>query len=196
MLPFLRITFAAPPVPILTHRCGRDNLFLMRRLSESTAIRELLRGRRALAHDIAERYETKARPCSECTTPGICCLDAHFVNVRITRLETAAVRRALNELPEAARDAVQTRARDAVERFKLDAAASTTYACPLFEKGVGCLVHNTAKPAPCILHACYDRPEDLPPDSLLQTEEARTANLDRRTYGRLTLTPIPVALLK
>lgn len=168
----------------------------MRRLSESTAIRELLRGRRALRRNVAERYETKARHCSECPTPGICCLDAHFVNVRITRLETAAIRRALAELPAATRDAVQTRAHDTVERFKLDADSSATYACPLFEKGVGCLVHNTAKPAPCILHACYDRPEDLPPDSLLQTEEARTANLDRRTYGRLTLTPIPVALLR
>ena len=168
----------------------------MRRLSESTAIRELLRGRRALRRDIAERYETKARPCSECATPGICCLDAHFVNVRITRLETAAIRKALDELPSEIRERVAARARDAVERFKLDADSSATYACPLFEKGFGCLVHNTAKPAPCILHACYDDPADLPPDSLLQTEEARTANLDRRTYGRITLTPIPVALLK
>ena len=70
-----------------------------------------------------------------------------------------------------------------------------TYACPLFEKGVGCLVHNSAKPLPCIAHACYEREADLPPDELLTEREIKIAELNRKVYGRAEPpVPIPVAI--
>jgi hypothetical protein len=169
-------------------------LFTMRLVSENRSLAALISGRRDLARSVAETYEHAAKSCATCETPGACCLDAHFVNVRVTRLEAAAIRNTLAEMPEDLRERVGERAREAVRRFGLDGSSTGTYACPLFERGVGCLVHNAAKPAPCIIHACYERAEDLPPDSLLEAEEIRTAELDRRTYGRVTLTPIPVAV--
>ena len=57
-----------------------------------------------------------------------------------------------------------------------------TYACPLFEKGTGCLVHHEGKPLPCIQHACYDNKEDLPPDEILAEHEGLVERLNRRTY--------------
>jgi hypothetical protein len=65
----------------------------------------------------------------------------------------------------------------------------------LFEKGVGCLVHLDGKPVPCIVHACYDRREDLPPDEVQLEAEVKIADLNERTYGRrLPVLPLPVAL--
>ena len=166
----------------------------MRLVSESKSINALISGRREFAQEIATHFEHAAKSCATCDTPGACCLDAHFVNVRVTRLEAAAIRKTVADLPEELKGRVVERAQDAVKRFDLNGASTGTYACPLFEKGIGCLVHNTAKPAPCIIHACYERAEDLPPDSVLEAEEIRTAELDRRTYGRVTLTPIPLAV--
>ena len=44
---------------------------------------------------IRENFEFKAKDCGACETKGACCLDAHFVNVHITRLEAEAVLQAL-----------------------------------------------------------------------------------------------------
>ena len=119
----------------------------MRYTSESKAIEQLEVIRREFAHEIAGRFEHNAKPCSQCETPGACCLDEHFVNVRISRIEAAAIKRALNDLPESLRSKVMDRTTTVVERLK--SGDGEKYACPLYEKGIGCLVHHTAKPLPC-----------------------------------------------
>lgn len=71
------------------------------------------------------------------------------------------------------------------------------FACPLFERGVGCLVHEKAKPLACIAHACYEKQEDLPPESLLTEREGLIEKLNLRTYGSSKpWLPIPDALRK
>ena len=163
-------------------------------LSESNAIVRLDDIRRGFAQEIQEQFEHNARPCSYCKTPGACCLDEHFVNVRISRLEAAGMKRALAELPQLKIAEVGRRTNVAVEKYAL-LSGGENYACPLYEKGVGCLVHETAKPLPCIAHACYERKEDLPPDELLGEREVDIDRLNRRVYGKSEpLQPIPVAL--
>jgi hypothetical protein len=134
-------------------------------------------------------YEHAAEDCATCPTRGACCTDAHFVNVHITRLEAVAIRETLARTPrltEAERRAVYSRARETVERYGLRAAGDTfaqTYACPLYEPSVGCLVHARAKPAACIQHACYENWEDLPPLRLQTRAEHRVEQLNREVYG-------------
>jgi|SRR5690606_13878819 len=170
----------------------------MRKLSENAALEMLSRMRSEFTDIIRSEYEKNAEPCDTCETKGACCLDAHFVNVRITRLEAAAITRELRRLPVIERAAVRERIVDAVERFGLDDTDETTdktYACPLFEHGAGCLVHDTAKPLPCIAHACYERKEDLPPEHLLSENECRVFELSRRTYTSASFPkPLPAAL--
>jgi hypothetical protein len=120
---------------------------------------------------------------------GVCCTDAHFVNVHITRLEAVAIRETLERTPrltDEAKRAVYRRAREAVSHYGLRAAAETfaqTYACPLYDATVGCIVHRRAKPAPCIQHACYENWEDLPPQSLQSRTEHRIEQLNTAVYG-------------
>lgn len=148
---------------------------------------------------IAETYEHRAQPCVLCITPGACCLDEHFVNVHVSRLEAVAIGKAIAELPAKTQKAVRERTAKVIEKYKLHEAIDTrtaTYACPLFEKGTGCLVHNTAKPLPCIMHACYSSEADLPPDELLDKAELAVHNLNTQTYGQATAhLPIPLAIL-
>jgi len=165
-----------------------------RSISESEALKRLDQIRNAFKKRVSEAYEHAAKPCSACSTPGACCLDAHFVNVRISRLEAAAIARSLEELEPEHRREVYDRINESISRFKLDERANT-YACPLYEKSVGCLVHNTAKPLPCVMHACYQRQEDLPPDELLDEAELLVDGLNRKVYGRsLPLVSLPVAI--
>ncbi len=165
-------------------------------LSETKALARLDAIRTAFADQIRTKYEHRAKPCSACKTPGACCLDAHFVNVRITRLEANAIKQRLQELPDELQNRVAERIENAVEKYDLRYAdgISKTYACPLFEKGIGCIVHETAKPLPCIAHACYENKNDLPPDEMLTARETEVFELNRRTYGDGCLAPIPVAL--
>jgi len=120
----------------------------------------------------------------------VCCTDAHFVNVHITRLEAVAIRRTLERTPRLTlerRRAVYARAHAVVARYDLRASSGDTYAqtysCPLFEPGVGCLVHRRAKPAPCIQHACYDNWEDVPALDLQWQAERRVEQLNTNVYG-------------
>lgn len=160
----------------------------MRFLSESSGIDRLAEIREDFRSEVAAGFEHRATSCSTCRTPGVCCLDEHFVNLRVTRLEAAAIRKAVGELDAETRSAVFSRL------SKIDKNAEF-YACPLFRTGVGCLVHNTAKPLPCIAHACYERKEDLPPDELLAEREVEIDKLNRRVYGKSeTPLPIPLAL--
>ena len=161
----------------------------MKELSEAAALTRLQRHKAAYQSHIKLRYEAAARDCRTCPTAGVCCTDAHFVNVHITRLEAVAIRETLARTPrltDAERVAVYQRARQAVARYRLRAAGDTfrqAYSCPLFEPRVGCLVHARAKPAPCIQHACYESWEDMPPIGLQWQTERRVERLNERVYG-------------
>ncbi|HEX2638975.1 MAG TPA: hypothetical protein VHL50_00305 [Pyrinomonadaceae bacterium] len=167
-------------------------------ISETKAIDAANRLKHEFALHVRDSYEHRAKSCLMCETLGVCCTDAHFVNVRISRLEAAAIRNVIGRLPEERRAEVRGRIDAAIEKYKLSAdanAAEQKFACPLFEKGVGCLVHNSGKPLPCIQHACYERKEDLPPDQLLEENEAAVERLNRRVYGGPQgLLPLPVAV--
>ena len=164
------------------------------------AIERLRDVRNEFADRIRSSFEDKAKPCSICEKPGSCCLDEHFVNVRISRLEASAIRRRLDELDGEVRRKVDARINESIKKYRLDetgASSNRTYSCPLFERSVGCLVHTKAKPLPCIAHACYESGEDLPPDELLAEAETAVASLNRRAYGKaLPLQPIPVAIAR
>lgn len=170
---------------------------LMKILPEKKALELLERIRTSFGNDVRTNFEHRAKSCLTCGTPGACCLDEHFVNVRISRLEAVAIGRVLDSLPDERRLAVVERISAAIERFGLDASEDPlkTYACPLYEKGSGCLIHEGAKPLPCIQHACYESPDDLPPDEMLDQAEAAVDALNVRAYGvTQTLLPIPAAV--
>lgn len=173
----------------------------MRRLSERAALARLQRAKADYQSHVIRNYEHAARDCRTCPTAGVCCTDAHFVNVHVTRLEAVAVRETLERTPRLGDDerrAVYARAAAAVEHYGLKTTGDTfaqTFACPLFEPGVGCLVHRRAKPAPCIQHACYDAWEDVPPAGLQWQAERRVEQLNTEVYGAAwAWLPLPVWL--
>ncbi len=158
----------------------------MKTLSETKALKELHKLKTTYQSFIKTDYEHKARDCQTCSTKGACCLDAHFVNVHITKLEAFAIRKTLENLSREKQREVYERAAETIEKYDLKTFGDTfaqTFACPLFEKGVGCLVHFEGKPAPCISHACYENKEDLPPDELQHEVEDKIERLNKRTYG-------------
>src|ERR1041384_1409942 len=112
----------------------------MKELTERAAVARLQRAKRAYQSHIKLVYEPAARSCRACPTPGVCCTDAHFVNVHITRLEAVAIRDTLARTPRLCEDerrAVYARAREAVGRYGLTANGETlaqTFSCPLFLK--------------------------------------------------------------
>lgn len=156
---------------------------------EDAALAKLQRLKSAYQRSIARTFERAAEDCRTCRTPGACCLDAHFVNVHITRLEAVSIRRTIERTPRLSEDerrSVYSRAEEAVSRYDLRASGDTfkqTFSCPLYVPRLGCIVHRRAKPAPCIQHACYENWEDLPPDSLQQRAEHRVEELNREVYG-------------
>ena len=173
----------------------------MRKLPEAEAVARLKRGKAAFQTHIKLNFEHRALDCRVCPTPGVCCTDAHFVNVHITRLEAVAIRDTLALTPrldEEARRAVYTRARDCVVRYRLGASGDSfaqTFSCPLFAKGTGCLVHQRAKPAPCVQHACYEDWANVPPLDTQWREERRIEQLNTEVYGAAwEWLPIPVWL--
>ncbi|HEV7701719.1 MAG TPA: hypothetical protein VGO43_15920 [Pyrinomonadaceae bacterium] len=148
-----------------------------------------------LRTDVAT-YERNATPCIACDTPGACCLDTHFVNVQISRLEAAAIAEVIEALDPIRRAAVNERIVETVAILHPNAERhSSTFACPLYERGTGCLVHNEAKPVPCIVHACYGRRDDLPPDDLQDAAELVVDKLNTTVYGRsLPHAALPIAV--
>jgi hypothetical protein len=148
---------------------------------------------------IRENFEFKAKECVSCPTQGACCLDAHFVNVHITRLEAEAIQQVLGKFSEEKRAEIYRRIEETIEEYKLQTVGDTfaqTFACPLFERGIGCLVHETAKPLPCIQHACYEREEDLPPQFLQDYQTEKVEKLNREVYGDdWRWLPMPVWLI-
>ena len=170
----------------------------MKRLSETKALIELQKLKDDYREFIKTNYEHNAKSCLTCDTKGVCCLDAHFVNVRITKLEAVAIRRTLKNLSVEKQREIYKRAADAIEKYQLnsvDDIFEKTFACPLFEKGSGCLVHFQGKPAPCISHACYENADNLPPEKFQTEVENRIEKLNKRTYGNaFSQLPLPVWL--
>ena len=170
----------------------------MKFFSETHALEKLHQLKTDYAAQTKTGYEHKAKSCLTCETQGACCLDAHFVNVHITRLEAVVIRNAIGKLSEERQDEINSRVDETVRKYALSTEGDTfaqTYACPLFEKGTGCLVHAAGKPLPCIQHACYENERDLPPDELLSEQERRVENLSKRTYGNeAEWLPLPVAI--
>jgi hypothetical protein len=167
-------------------------------MDEQEALAELRHVKDSYRRFIRDNFESAAQDCGTCPTFGDCCTDAHFVNVHITRLEAVAIRETLNQLPESAKQTVYERIANTIEKYKLKDDGDTfdkTYACPLFEPKIGCLVHTEAKPAPCIQHACYERAEDLPPQCLQDNAERKIERLNQNLYGEdWCWLPLPVQL--
>jgi hypothetical protein len=140
---------------------------------------------------IQENFEFKAKSCMTCETQGICCTDAHFVNVHITQLEALAIIEKLkNE---------NTKVEQTISRYSLSENGDTfeqKYSCPLFEKGIGCTIHGDTKPVPCVSHACYEREEDLPPQFLQDRIEAKINSLNKETFSESKWLPLPIWLEK
>jgi len=170
----------------------------MKLLSRSKAIARLQNAKDELRSIVGSKYEHRAKDCLTCDTRGACCLDAHFVNVRISRLEAEVINTVLNGLAPFERQKARLRIEDSIDKYELSLdleSAEQTYACPLFDEKVGCMVHKTGKPAPCITHACYESSEDLPPGELLEKCELTIDDLNVKVYGRpQPLLPIPLAL--
>lgn len=170
----------------------------MKPLGEKQALRRLADMRTRFSTQIRERYEHKAKSCLTCETQGACCLDEHFVNVHISRLEAAAIRQTISGFSEETQREVNGRIDHAISEYALTDEGDTfaqTYACPLFEKGTGCLVHEQGKPVACITHACYENKADLPPAELQERQEQLVDDLNTRAYGRpQTWLPIPLAI--
>ena len=168
----------------------------MKQRSEKRTLENLHRLKSDFAARIRSDFEHRAKSCVTCETPGACCLDAHFVNVHITRLEAVAIRDVIDALPN--RDEILKRVDKAIATYGLSTAGDTfskTYACPLFEKGTGCLVHERGKPLPCIAHACYENKEDLPPDELVAEQEGLVEKLNELTYRKIPRwLPLPIAI--
>lgn len=166
----------------------------MKNLSEKKAILRLDKLKSKYRQNITENYESKAKNCLTCETKGACCLDAHFVNVHITRLEAVAMKQVLSELEESKQIEISERISETIKRYNLNDSGDTfsqTFACPLFEKGIGCLVHSV-KPIPCIQHACYEFQQDLPPDELQEDAEIKIERLNRQAYGNSKWLPLPL----
>lgn len=168
-------------------------------LSEKRALAKLQKLKADYRNSIKTGYEHKAKNCLTCETRGACCLDAHFVNVHITRLESVAIRQTLEKLSAEKRREIHQRVENTIEKYDLKTSGdrfAQTFACPLFEKQVGCLVHSTAgKPAPCIQHACYESRADLPPDALQEKTEAKIERLNKLAYKNdWSWLPLPVWL--
>ena len=169
----------------------------MKPISETRALGLLATIKANLRSEISN-FESRAKSCATCETPGACCLDAHFVNVHISRLEAVAIKNVLAQMPPDLGQRVNARIDESISKYGLTADCDTftrTYGCPLFERGVGCLVHSTAKPAACITHACYENKIDLPPDDLQTDAERQVDDLNTRVYGRpQPWMPIPLAI--
>lgn len=170
----------------------------MKRLSEQKALSALRKLKSEYRDFINSNYEHKAKNCLTCETRGACCLDAHFVNVHITKLEAVAIRAALKDFNEKKQREIYNRAADAIKKYDLSADGDTfkqTFACPLFEKEIGCLIHEKGKPAPCISHACYEKKEDLPPERFQEEVEDKIEKLNKRTYDeKFSWLPLPIWL--
>ncbi len=169
----------------------------MKTLSEKQALLKLRKLKNDFRDEVKQKYEHRAKSCETCETKGACCLDAHFVNVHITRLEAVLINEEIGKFSPEKQNEISKRIVETIKKYDLNSDGDTfqkTFACPLFEKNVGCTIH-AVKPIPCIAHACYERQEDLPPDEL-QTEAAtKIERLNGQTYKQFAQwLPLPILL--
>ncbi len=146
---------------------------------------------------IRENFEFKAKDCITCETKGVCCTDAHFVNVHITELEAGVIIETLSQFPVEKQTEIFKRVENTVEKYHLKDSGNTfaqTYACPLFEAELGCIIHGETKPLPCMSHACYEKKEDLPPQFLEDYATEKVEKLNREAFGEASWLPLPVWL--
>lgn len=171
----------------------------MKIISEKKALEQLDKIKTIYRNEIQSLYETKAKNCLTCETKGACCVDEHFVNVQISRLEAVSILNHIKNSDADKQTEISHRTKKIVEKYDLknaENAFAKTFACPLFEKERGCLIHPV-KPVPCIQHACYERREDLPPDELQFKTEEKISALNEKTYRRKSIwLPLPVWLDK
>ena len=171
----------------------------MKTLSEKQALIKLRNLKNDFRVSIKQNFEHRAKDCGTCETKGACCLDAHFVNVHITRLEAVLIKEELQKLPPEKQKEISKRINETIEKYDLQSEGDTfaqTFACPLFEQNIGCLIHSV-KPIPCIAHACYERQEDLPPDELQIEAETKIERLNEQTYKKFPRwLPLPIYLKK
>ena len=169
----------------------------MKTLSEKQALIKLRELKNDFRARIKQNYEHRAKDCGTCETKGACCTDAHFVNVHITKLEAVLIDNELQKLSPEKQQKISERIAETVEKYELTSDGDTfakTFACPLFEQNIGCLIHEV-KPVPCIAHACYERAEDLPPDELQSATEEKIERLNEKTYKKFSRwLPLPVLL--
>ncbi len=169
----------------------------MKTLSEKQALIKLRTLKKDFRDEIKQNFEHRAKDCGTCETKGACCLDAHFVNVHITKLEAGLIKEELAKLAPEKQENIKKRISETVEKYNLSAEGDTfakTFACPLFEQNIGCLIHEV-KPIPCIAHACYKRAEDLPPEELQENAESKIERLNEQTYKQFPRwLPLPVYL--
>ncbi len=172
----------------------------MKRLTVNRALKGLKSLKQSYKSLINKRFEHKAKDCLTCEVQGICCTDAHFVNIHITRLEAVAIQKTIEELPIKTQTEIYERNEATIEKYDLSSEGDTfsqKFSCPLFEKGVGCIVHKEAKPIPCITHACYENKEDLPPDELQTRQEKSVERINSQTFGNAwDWLPLPIWLEK
>lgn len=170
---------------------------------ESKALVQLRRVKQGFSRYINQNYTAKAKDCRTCQT--VCCQDSSFVNVNVTRLEALAIWQTLKNSSRVNQEKfleIINRAKESIETYNLSELGDTfsqTYSCPLFEDGIGCLVHWKAKPAPCIQHGCYEDWQDLPDTKAFAQVERRVEQLNNRVYNNqepLTYATIPVWLVK
>ncbi len=172
----------------------------MKRLTLNKALKRLINIKQKYRSLIKEDFEQKAKDCLTCEVQGICCTDAHFVNVHITRLEALSIRRTIEKLPKSKQTEIYERNTETIKKYNLTSIGETfsqKFSCPLFEKSIGCIVHKEAKPIPCITHACYENKEDLPPDRLQKNKERTIERLNTNTFGNAwNWLPLPMWLEK
>ena len=179
----------------------KETVCYIENVNTGEALNELHQIKTAYRNFIRDNFESSARDCKTCPTFGACCVDAHFVNVHVTPLEAVAIREKLREnLSEEESKAVFERVRRTIEKYDLQSTDDTfaqTFACPLFEPEIGCLIHGAAKPVACISHACYENQEDLPPDCLQENAERKIEKLNLSVYDEpQKWLPLPIAINK
>ena len=171
----------------------------MKMLAETKALEKLKSLKTEYKKRISDNYEHRAKSCLTCETKGACCLDEHFVNVHITKLEAVLIKKELHKFSAEKQTEIYERVENAIEKYDLKPEGDSfekTFACPLFEKEIGCLIHEI-KPIPCIQHACYERREDLPPDELQTETEEKIERFNEQTYGKTAhWLPLPVWISK
>lgn len=110
----------------------------MKSISEKQALLKLRELKKDFRARIRENYEHRAKDCLTCETQGICCTDAHFVNVHLTRLEAVLIRAELQKFSPAKRKEIDDRVAAAIEEYDLTADGDTfqkNFRLPAFRSG-------------------------------------------------------------